>query len=111
MRNEPSKFWFWDEAAGEFVENEQLGEIGLFRALFLEEGEKKRTRSYTRVESRECSFSTCEYIDGEFICVEWEWFHVENENGTWYEITEKSELVDREMQVVEIAKNQVEVTG
>ena len=102
MRNEQSLFWLWDDEQFMFVENEELEGISCTARVYLDPTSDIPLQAYTRANASEGTTVYYEYINGSFVCVQSDYWYVENdENGSMYWIAETSKLIDGELQIVE----------
>ena len=96
-RIEPYYYWLWDNAAGIFVENQQLHEIGKVE-IRREEKQILRERGLGGYGSDAWFY---EYKDGEFVLVKSRetQFGLEDDDGRRFRRTTYMELIDGEMTI------------
>ena len=108
MRNEPSRFWLWNNSQKIYKENEQLAEISESSGVYMWREEDDRVRSYTRIGPQLYVTFYYEYKNEEFIEVEREeiiFEIIEKEN---YAIKKIYKLIDGEMKLVEETKTKLD---
>ncbi len=97
MRNEPHKYWLWDNSSKQFVENEELSEISEYSTISIIT-EENQLECYTRISAGAGITNYYKYTGGKYIfiySIEWGLESVSEDKYVRYEIIK--ELIDDEI--------------